>query len=269
MIGVCAIVSLARAQSPPAALPATSDFTLLCTATADKLASDCRFEVGIGDPTERLKAGAVLAWLDAHPFPLAGTDAGATVRATVALQVVPATGRAGFAVSAPLGVFLISASPPIKDPVWTLPPYGPWADDEIPERSQRMNILGEATAACVVTADGRLSQCRLLHESPPDGGFSRSITLMVSHCRMKPLAADGTPVASRPYILTLRYPGAKPGRNGLVQGHWAHLAEWRVLFRDIWSESFASALQIGARPINHSDRISSFLACQSVAAAPP
>jgi hypothetical protein len=61
----------------------------------------------------------------------------------------------------------------------------------------------------------------LLHESPPDGGFGFSIMRMVAHCRMKPLTAGGAPVAGRPYILTLRYPGAKPGRDGLDQGHWA------------------------------------------------
>jgi hypothetical protein len=223
-LGLLAVASCANAASPAPSgpeRPPETEFNLLCTVTDAGLSKDCRFYVGIADASERLKAGTVLAWLDAHPFRLRGADPGATAKATVSLQVDPSRDHAGFDVTAPYGVFPTSAEPEITDPVWRVSPYKNWTDEYLPERSVRMNIVGEATVSCIATEAGTLTRCRVLHESPPDGGFGWAVSRLLGHVRMQPLTASGAPVTGRSLVLTLRYPGAKVASDGLYHGRWS------------------------------------------------
>jgi hypothetical protein len=43
---------------------------LLCTVGKGQFSENCRFTAGILDENARLKAGAMLGYLDAHPFPI-------------------------------------------------------------------------------------------------------------------------------------------------------------------------------------------------------
>lgn len=127
----------------------------------------------------------------------------------VSLRVAPCRDHAGFDVTTPYGVFQTSAEPEITDPVWRVSPYKSWTDDYLPERSVRMNIVGEATVSCMATAEGTLTQCRVLHESPPDSEFGWAVTRMLAHVRMQHLTASGAPVAGRSFALTTRYPARR------------------------------------------------------------
>jgi TonB family protein len=211
-------------SSPPAdTQPKADKLMLYCSISDQGLSRNCRFYLPITDPIERLKAGTELGYLDAHPFPISGGQAGAEVKVLVRLAVTPSKSGEGFAVFAPEGAFPIASGSEIKDPVWTTSPHGHWTNGFVPDRAARMEQKGEATARCVATEAGTLVNCWIERETPADFGFGNAALLVMQRARMKPVDADGVPVAGRPYVQTFRYEACckSPGRNGLINPIWA------------------------------------------------
>lgn len=210
LICVLAFSSQPQAQTrflPPDTQLGAADVFVLCTVTDRGFSKDCHFSYPIADLTERLKAGTELGYLDAHPFPIPGASPGSEVETLVRLKVSIWRDRKGFDVTAPEGVFPSSSGPEIKNPAWVHSPHQPWAEPFMPERSARSRQKGEATVHCVATATGALVNCWVQQEAPTGWGFGDAALKILQHARLKPLTADGDPVAGRPYIETLTFSG--------------------------------------------------------------
>jgi len=226
----------ARPTAPPDTMPGTAQVFVVCAVTAAGLSSQCRFYTAVVGPTERLKAGTELGYLDAHPFPIPGAQAGATVKVLVRMTVSPAANGQGFAVGAPEAVAPSHAGAEIGRPAWIAPPRGLWADALTSELARRQNQEGQATAHCTATAAGTLTECWVETESPPNLGFGEAALVMLQHARMKPMAGNGAPVAGRSYVQTFQFspnapytpmmpslpPGSMSMHMGMAMGDMPH-----------------------------------------------
>jgi protein TonB len=93
----------------------------------------------------------------------------------------------------------------ITSPDWAKRPDAEALSRYYPERASRMGVSGSATISCTVTAQGTLTDCSVLSEDPPDGGFGEA-TLKVSKLfRMRPQTKDGAPVAGGQVRIPLRW----------------------------------------------------------------
>jgi TonB family protein len=78
-------------------------------------------------------------------------------------------------------------------PYWIEKPDGADMSSFYPARAARQDLNGRARIKCVVAADGRLAECRVLSESPPGEGFGAAAVALSSKFRLLP--PDG-PVGS-------------------------------------------------------------------------
>lgn len=91
------------------------------------------------------------------------------------------------------------ASPPsgakiIAHPVWIQRPTAMQTAKAYPPR---VRVDGRARLACDVTAEGRLTACRVASEDPMDTGFGSSALRLSRYLRMAPTDMDGDPVSGR------------------------------------------------------------------------
>ncbi|MDQ0464227.1 TonB family protein [Caulobacter ginsengisoli] len=82
----------------------------------------------------------------------------------------------------------------VTNPDWSRRPTGDDVARYYPERAQRLNIGGRAVIACTVALDGRLVDCKVVSETPPDQDFGPAAVRMSSQFRMWPKTVDGEPV---------------------------------------------------------------------------
>jgi hypothetical protein len=208
LIGAAALLISGEARAmapPPDTQPGAERVVVLCTVTAQGLSSDCRFDWGMHDSVQRLKAGSELGYLDAHPFPIAGADPGAEVRVCVRLQVTPTPDRKGFYVSGAAAP--APSGSEIRDAVWIQSPHDQWVNGFIPELAVRFGESGMAKVSCTATADGALTNCWVREETRPELGFGIAAMFALQHARMAPTTASGQPVAGRPYVQTFVFDG--------------------------------------------------------------
>ena len=206
---VCLALAL-PAQARPARAPAdtqpdAANVFLLCSVTEGGVSTNCRFYAPVVDPTERLRAGTELGYLDTHPFPIQGAKPGADVKVLVRLKVsADATGN-GFVVATPEGALPSPVNSEIKDPVWIDSPRAAWTTDLVEGLAARNQQDGEATARCTVMQSGALGDCWVERESPAGIGFGEAALIVLQHARMKSLSASGVPVAGRSYVQRFIY----------------------------------------------------------------
>jgi len=75
-----------------------------------------------------------------------------------------------------------------------------------PDRAQRMNTEGTTTLRCQVMANGRLSGCEAVGESPAGFGFGEAATSCLARLfKLAPADQDGTPVAGGTFTFTIRW----------------------------------------------------------------
>jgi len=101
--------------------------------------------------------------------------------------------------------FVIPPPQPIENPDWLPPPAQADPLRYYPEAAQKRRVEGAATLACIVTAQGVLSACRVEAEAPAGWGFGEAALKMTPLFRMKPKAKDGQPVAGRPVSIPIRF----------------------------------------------------------------
>ncbi len=64
-----------------------------------------------------------------------------------------------------------------------------------PDRAQRMEVNGKTVMDCQVTAEGRLTDCVVLSETPEGYGFAEATLELSKVWKMKPtLDPDGKPI---------------------------------------------------------------------------
>jgi hypothetical protein len=205
--GICLPLA-AEAQNgylPDDTQPAAGQIIVLCTVTAQGSSKDCRFEEAITNPTQRLKAGTELGFLDAHPFAISGATPGTDVAVCVRLVVRASYVHPGFDVTGPDEMFRPASGPPITDPIWSVSPHDSWTSPFIPDIAVRRHQGGSATVRCTATLAGGLVNCWVQQESPANFGFGAAAMLILQHARMASLSASGQSVAGRPYIQTFAY----------------------------------------------------------------
>ncbi len=78
-----------------------------------------------------------------------------------------------------------------------------------PDRAQRLNVNGKASLSCTVTEQGKLTDCSITNEDPPDQGFGDATLKVAKIFKLKPKTLDGAPVAGGKVQVVIRWVNAK------------------------------------------------------------
>jgi TonB family protein len=105
-----------------------------------------------------------------------------------ALVILGLSASAACAASEPSGPSVITR------PDWMEKPTGEDLARFFPERAQAEYRGGRATIACVVNAEGRLTNCAINQETPAGYGFGEAALSLGAMFRMKPKTLDGVAV---------------------------------------------------------------------------
>ncbi|HEX7948132.1 MAG TPA: energy transducer TonB [Phenylobacterium sp.] len=101
--------------------------------------------------------------------------------------------------------FVAPPPEPIENPDWLPPPAQADPLRYYPEVAQKRGVEGAATIACIVTAQGALTGCKVETETPAGWGFGEAALQLAPLFRMKPKAKDSAPVAGRPVSIPIRF----------------------------------------------------------------
>ncbi|WP_165842831.1 TonB family protein [Phenylobacterium deserti] len=96
--------------------------------------------------------------------------------------------------AAALGVVSAFAQPSIVDPTWLRRPGPNDLRAAWPKGALEKRLEGRALIGCVVTAQGTLTQCQVLEETPAGSGFGGAALSLTPQFLMKPATQDGRPV---------------------------------------------------------------------------
>ena len=69
-------------------------------------------------------------------------------------------------------------------PRWVRTPSQADLNRNYPRGALEQGVSGHATMKCAVNSDGRLADCVLIEETPPDKGFGRATLALVSKFQM-------------------------------------------------------------------------------------
>lgn len=69
---------------------------------------------------------------------------------------------------------------------------------------------GHASINCRVGADGRLSDCRVVSETPPGRGFGQAALRMAGRIRINPRTRSGRPTAGARVTIPIPFRGPAP-----------------------------------------------------------
>ena len=112
------------------------------------------------------------------------------------------------------GAAATQAAPPVvTGPDWSHI-QGPGLADLIgsvyPVEARRKGLSGTAKMRCVVTVEGKLDQCFVLEETPPDAGFGQAELRLSPYFRFHPRLVDGVPTGGATVIIPIRF-ALRPG----------------------------------------------------------
>lgn len=101
--------------------------------------------------------------------------------------------------------------PVIRNPQWVRRPSGEQLMRAYPDRALNANVSGSATLSCGVRADGTMTGCTVVSESPGNYGFGRAAMSLSRDFRISPRTVDGRPVEGSRVTIPIRF-NAPPER---------------------------------------------------------
>jgi len=93
----------------------------------------------------------------------------------------------------------------ITRPDWLTRPNADQVNRWYPERAIRMNMSGAATLRCTVAANGSVSACTVLSETPVDYGFGAAAQKLAQYFKMRPQMEDGQAVAGGTVDIPIKF----------------------------------------------------------------
>jgi len=82
----------------------------------------------------------------------------------------------------------------IRSPAWLSRPTAAQLDRLYPDRAADRGLSGMVNLECRVTAQGTMSACVVLNETPLKLGFGEAALASTKYFRMSPLTVDGAPI---------------------------------------------------------------------------
>ncbi len=93
----------------------------------------------------------------------------------------------------------------ITNPTWTRLPTAEDLARYYPPQATIAGVNGRAVMTCLVTAEGSVSDCQVVDETPPGLGFGGAAVAMAPLFRMTPRALDGEPVGGARVTIPIRF----------------------------------------------------------------
>jgi TonB family protein len=93
----------------------------------------------------------------------------------------------------------------LTNPDWTALPSGAQVNAYYPKLAQLLSLAGLARMSCVVTANGALSSCKILSETPSGIGFGDAALEMAKLFHMRPQTVDGQAVGGAEVVVPIKF----------------------------------------------------------------
>lgn len=123
----------------------------------------------------------------------------------VAFRDDPAPPTEGPVTSRPVEPAPPAASPVIRNPAWLSKPTGEQLLNAYPERALERGVGGVATLSCLVRADGGVTTCSVVSETPNGQGFGRAALGLSRWFRISPRTVDGQAAAGSRVSMDIRF----------------------------------------------------------------
>ena len=98
-----------------------------------------------------------------------------------------------------------AAAPLIDAPTWVAKPDGADISSVYPAAALARRLDGRVVMACRVQADGRLSGCKVLSESPVEAGFGPAVLQVADRFKMAPTDRHGAPTFGARVHIPVRF----------------------------------------------------------------
>lgn len=87
-----------------------------------------------------------------------------------------------------------------------------------PIGARKLRVTGRAMVKCVVSREGRASECQVAMETPYGYGFGEAAMAIATASKFKPATVDGAPVDGAPISIPIAFALSKPTLSQMLFG---------------------------------------------------